>query len=181
MILDVYVRSLRWALQWPSFIMLSLLVTLCLPSNTSSMFQKGYLPKQDNGLIWGSIQADQSTSFQLMRKKLAQFIEIIRQDPAVAKIAGFYSSGSSGSAFVVLKPLSERRESAEEVINRLQPKFDQIAGASLYLGTDPDVQIDGQIGNSAYQYTLLGKDTCELYRWAQRSQTLSNICRCSRG
>ena len=40
------------------------------------------------------IQADQSISFQLMKKKLAQFVEIIRQDPAVAKVAGFCGGSS---------------------------------------------------------------------------------------
>jgi hypothetical protein len=42
-----------------------------------------------------------------------------------------------------LKPLSEREASAEEVTNRLRPKLDQIAGASLYLGADQDVQVAG--------------------------------------
>ena len=168
MILDVYGRSLRWALQWPGLVMLSLLATLCFAIQLFLNVPKGYLPEQDDGLIWGSIQADQGISFQMMRTKLAQFIEIVRQDPAVAKVAGWYGGGSYGSTFVVLKPLSERREAAEEVINRLQPKLDQIAGASLYLGADQDVQVTGQSGNSGYQYTLLGEDTGELYEWAPR-------------
>src|SRR6516165_6163962 len=168
MILDVYGRSLRWALQWPGLVMLSLLATLCFAIQLFLNVPKGYLPEQDDGLIWGSIQADQGISFQMMRTKLAQFIEIVRQDPAVAKVAGWYGGGSYGSTVVVLKPLSERREAAEEVINRLQPKLDQIAGASLYLGADQDVQVTGQSGNSGYQYTLLGEDTGELYEWAPR-------------
>ena len=166
-ILDVYDRSLRRALQWPGLVMLGLLATLCLAVHLFINVPKGYMPEQDNGLIWGGIQADQNVSFQLMMKKLAQFVEIIRQDPAVAKVTGFYGGGSSyGSAFVVLKPLSEREASAEEVTNRLRPKLDQIAGASLYLGADQDVQVAGQTGNSGYQYTLLGEDAGELHEWA---------------
>jgi len=167
-ILAVYDRSLRRALQWPGLVMLSLLATLCCAVQLFIDLPKGYMPGQDNGLIWGGIQADQSISFQLMRKKLAQFVEIIRQDPAVAKVAGYYGGGSYGSTFVVLKPLSERRESAEEVTNRLRPKLEQIAGASLYLGADQDVRVAGQTGNSGYQYTLLGEDSTELYEWAPK-------------
>src|SRR6266478_8085638 len=167
-ILDVYDRSLRRALQWPGLVMLSLLATLCFAVHLFITLPKGYMPEQDNGLIWGGIQADQSISFQLMKKKLAQFVEIIRQDPAVAKVAGFYGGSSYGSAFAVLKPLSEREASAEEVINRLRPKLDQIAGASLYLGADQDVRVAGQTGNSGYQYTLLGEDTGELHEWAPK-------------
>ena len=167
-ILGAYDRSLRRVLRWPGLVMLSLLATLCCAVQLFINVPKGYMPEQDNGLIWGGIQADQSISFQLMRKKLAQFIEIIRQDPAVAKVAGFYGGGSYGSAFVVLKPLSERRASAEEVTNRLRPKLDQIAGASLYLGADQDVRVAAQTGNSGYQYTLLGEDSTELNEWAPK-------------
>ena len=176
-ILDVYDRSLRRALQWPGLVMLSLLATLCFAVHLFINVPKGYMPEQDNGLIWGGIQADQNISFQLMRKKLAQFVEIIRQDPAVAKVAGFYGGGGSyGSAFVVLKPLSEREASAEEVTNRLRPKLDQIAGASLYLGADKDVQVAGQTGNSGYQYTLLGEDTGELHEWVPKiAAALKNL------
>src|SRR5215472_6497970 len=140
-----------------------------LPCISSSTFQKGYMPEQDNGRIWGGIQADQSISFQLMKRKLAQFVEIVRQDPAVAKVVGFYGGSSSyGYAFAALKPLSDRQASAEEVINRLRPKLEQIPGASLYLSADQDVRVAGQTGNSRYQYTLLGEDIGELYEWAPK-------------
>lgn len=69
---------------------------------------------------------------------------------------------------MVLKPLSERRESAKQVIDRLRLKPDQIPGASLYLGADQDVKLTSQTGNSGYQYTLLGEDTSELYEWAPK-------------
>src|SRR5262249_54698529 len=167
-ILGAYDRSLRRVLRWPGLVMLSLLATLCCAIQLFINVPKGYIPDQDNELIWGGIQADQSISFQLMRKKLAQFIEIIQQDPAVAKVTGFYGGGSYGSAFVVLKPLSERRTSAQEVTNRLRPKLDQIAGASLYLGADQDVRVTAQTGNSGYQYTLLGEDSTELNEWAPK-------------
>src|SRR5215468_5275067 len=167
-LLAVYDRSLRRALRRPSLVMLGLLATLCFAVQLFISLPKGYMPNQDNGLIWGGIQADQSISFQLMRKKLKEFVDIIRQDPAVAKVAGYYGGGSYGSAFVVLKPLSERRASAQEVTNRLRPKLDQIAGASLYLGADQDVRVAAQTGNSGYQYTLLGEDTGELYEWVPR-------------
>ena len=175
-ILDVYHRSLHRALQWPGLVMLGLLATLCFAIHLFINAPKGYMPEQDNGLIWGGIQADQNISFQLMMKKLAQFVEIVRQDPAVAKVTGFYGGGSSyGSAFVVLKPQSEREASAEEVTNRLRPKLDQIAGTSLYLGADQDVQAAGQTGNSGYQYTLLGEDAGELREWASKRLTANEL------
>src|SRR5262249_51647279 len=99
---------------------------------------------------------------------LTQFIEIIRQDPAVAKVAGYYGGGSYGSAFVGLKPLSERQASAEGVAHRLRPQLDQVTGAALYLWADQKLRGSRKTGNSGYQYTLLAEDTSELYEWAPK-------------
>jgi hypothetical protein len=78
------------------------------------------------------------------------------------------SGGSYGSAFAVLKPLSERQASAREVADRLKTQLEQIAGAALYLGADQDVRVGAREGNGGYQYTLLGEDTGELSEWAPK-------------
>jgi multidrug efflux pump len=167
-ILDLYDRSLRRALQWPALVMLSLLMTLCLAVYLFMNIPKGFVPQQDNGLMWGGIQADQSISFQLMEEKLRQFVEIIQGDPAVAHVDGFYYGGSYGDAFVVLKPLSERTVSAQQVAYRLQPKLDQITGTQVDFGAVQDVRVGGRASSAQYQYTLLGEDNRELYEWAPK-------------
>jgi multidrug efflux pump len=95
---------LRRVLQWPALVMLSLLVSLGAAIWLFVAIPKGFVPQQDNGLIMGGIWADQSTSFQMMQQKLMQFLEILRQDPAVETVSG--STGGNPSIFVVLKPLS---------------------------------------------------------------------------
>ncbi len=168
MILNLYDRSLRRALQWPALVMLSLLATLGLAVYLFIDIPKGFVPQQDNGLMWGGIQADQSISFQLMGKKLAEFVDIIRQDPAVAHVDGFFYGGSYGEVFVVLKPLSERQISSQEVANRLQPELDRISGAEVDFGSVQEVRIGGRANHSQYEYTLLGEDNDELYEWAPK-------------
>ena len=84
--------------------MLSLLVSLGAAIWLFVAIPKGFVPQQDNGLIMGGIWADQSTSFQMMQQELMQFLEILRQDPAVETVSG--STGGNPSIFVVLKPLS---------------------------------------------------------------------------
>src|SRR5215475_9493417 len=169
-ILELYDRSLRRALQWPAFVMLSLLATVGGAVYLFNIVPKGFVPQQDNGLMWGGIKADQSSSFQLMEKKLARFVDIIRADPAVAHVDGFYYGGSYGEVFVVLKPLSEREVSAQQVTQRLQPKLDQIEGAGAYFGSVQDVRIGGRASKALYQYTLHGEDNNELYEWAPKVQ-----------
>jgi len=180
-ILRLYERSLRRALQWPSLVMLSLLGTLGLggilfggvPYTSYHGIPKGFFPTQDVGLMFGGIQADQSISFQLMEKKLAQLVDIIQRDPAVKNVNAFTggSQTNSGFVFVVLKPLSERRGSMEKVIGRLRPKLNQVAGARLFLQGAQDIRVGGRASYAQYQYTLLADDTAELYEWAPKLET----------
>ena len=92
---------------------------------------KGFFPQQDTGRLIGGIQADQSISFQLMEQKLHP---VCRHHPQGSRrstnVVGFTGGGqtNSGFVFVALKPLSERKVSADQVIARLRGKLDQVAG-----------------------------------------------------
>jgi multidrug efflux pump len=172
-ILGLYDRSLRRALRWPSLVMLSLLATLCVGAYLITVIPKGFFPVQDVGLMFGGIQADQSISFQLMEKKLTQFVDIIRQDPAVQSVSAFTGGGQTngGFVFVVLKPLSERHVSMQQVMGRLRPKFNEVAGARLFLQPATDIRVGGRASYALYQYTLLGDDADEIYEWAPKLET----------
>jgi multidrug efflux pump len=169
-ILSAYERTLRRALRWPSLVMLSLLATLCLGAYLMTVIPKGFFPNQDVGLMFGGIQADQSISFQLMEKKLTQFVDIIQNDPAVQSVSAFTGGGqtNSGFVFVVLKPLSERKVSMLQVLGRLRPKFNEVAGARLFLQGAQDIRVGGRATNAQYQYTLQGDDADEIYEWAPK-------------
>src|ERR1700721_1901042 len=111
---------------------------------------KGLFPQQDTGRLTGSIQADQSISFQLMQKKLTQFITIIKNDPAVETAVGFTGNGqtNSGFVFVSLKPLGERKISADQVIARLRREMAIIPGATLFLQAVQDIRVGGRARNA---------------------------------
>jgi multidrug efflux pump len=150
--------------------MLSLLATLCLGAYLIKVIPKGFFPTQDVGLMFGGIQADQSISFQLMEKKLTQFVDIIRHDPAVESVSAFTGGGQTngGFVFVVLKPLSERGVSMQQVMGRLRPKFNEVAGARLFLQPATDIRVGGRANLAQYQYTLLGDDANDIYEWAPK-------------
>ena len=174
---DVYDRSLRRALGRPGARHARPAGDVVLRRLSLYQRPKGFMPEQDNRLIWGGLQADQSISFQLMKRKLAQFFEIIAQDPAVAKVVGYHSGGSYGSSlYELLKPRAQRHESAKEVVDRLQSKLDQIAGAALYFVADQEVRIGARPSNGGYQYTLFGEDAAELYDWTPKiAATLKSL------
>ena len=130
----------------------------------------GLFPVQDTGLIVGSIQGDQSISFQAMKLKLAQLQGIVQDDPAVESVAGFTGGRSTNSGFVYssLKPYAERKVTADDVVTRLRAKLAEVAGARLYMVAVSDLRTGGRQSNATYQYTLLSDDTAELYKWAPK-------------
>jgi multidrug efflux pump len=168
--LNVYRRSLAVALRHPALMMMLLAVVLGLNFYLYDVIPKGFFPQQDTGRLTGSIQADQSISFQLMQKKLTQFINIIKSDAAVETVVGFTggSQTNSGFVFVSLKPLSERKISADGVIARLRREMAVIPGATLFLQAVQDIRVGGRSSNAQYQFTLQGPTFEELNEWTPK-------------
>jgi multidrug efflux pump len=166
-LLGGYRDSLAWSLRHGVIVMLVLLATVCLNVYLYVIIPKGFFPQQDTGRLIGSIQADQSISFQAMRVKLADFMTIVSKDPGVENVVGFTggSQRNTGMMFVALKPLSQRKETADQVIARLRVKLANEPGANLYLQPVQDIRIGGRQSNAQYQYTLQGDDLAELRTW----------------
>ena len=173
-LLNGYERSLRWALRRPGSVMLVLLAALYFNAYLIMIIPKGFFPNQDTGLMIGGLQADQSISFQLMKKKLHQFVGVLRQDPAIESVTGFTGGGqtNSGFIFVALKPLAVRKISTDQVMSRLRGKLNQVVGARLFLQPVQDIRVGGggRRANAQYQYTIQGDDAQELYRWAPQAE-----------
>ncbi len=85
-----YGRSLAWALQHGAFVMTMLLGAIALTVILFVIIPKGFFPQQDTGRLTGSIQADQSISFQAMQKKMAQLMAIVQADPVCAERRRIY-------------------------------------------------------------------------------------------
>jgi multidrug efflux pump len=173
-----YERSLSWSLRHGPLMLVVLLATVCLNIYLYVIVPKGFFPEQDTGRMVGSIQADQSISFQAMQKKLTDYIAIVRSDPAVENVVAFTGGGqrNTGFMFVVLKPIRERKASVGEVIARLRPKLAREPGASLFLRPVQDIRIGGRAANAQYQFTLRADDLDELRGWEPRvRQALSQL------
>ncbi len=176
-LLNFYRRTLAVALRHPRSVMLILAATLGLNFHLYGVVPKGFVPQQDTGLLIGSIQADQSISFQLMQQKLKQFVDIVRANPAVNIAVGFTGGGgpgpgggstNSGTVFVSLKPLHDRALSAEQVIGVLRSELAAVPGATLFLQSVGDLGAGGRSGNAQYQYTLQGSTFEELNEWTPK-------------
>jgi multidrug efflux pump len=177
-ILSGYEHSLAWALRHGGLVMLILFGAVCLNVVLFTLVPKGLFPTQDTGRLIGSLQADQSVSFQAMTQKLRQMVDIVQSDPAVEHVVGFTGVGSgggggqinTGSVFVSLKPITQR-PSADEVIARLRPQLAKVPGGRLFLTAVQDIRSGGRQSNSAYQYTLQSDSTDDLFTWTPKLVT----------
>jgi len=173
-----YARTLTFALDYSAITLLVLAATIGLNVYLFNKVPKGFFPQQDTGMMIGGIQADQSTSFQAMREKLATFISIVKSDPAVENVTGFTGGAqrNSGFLYIVLKPLNERKLSSMEVISRLRPKLSKVPGASLFMQPVQDIRIGGRQSNAGFQFTLQADELQELRDWEPKvRQALSRL------
>jgi multidrug efflux pump len=165
-----YERSLAWAIRHSLVMIAVLAATIGLNVYLYISIPKGFFPQQDTGRLIGWIRTDQSSSFAATRDKMAQFVEIVRADPAVEQVTAVTGGGSrnSGTMFVALKPLAERRMSAGQIVDRLRARIATVPAASLWLVPVQDVRIGGRPGTGSYQYTLQSDDVELLRTWTVR-------------
>ncbi|CAB3650805.1 efflux RND transporter permease subunit [Trinickia soli] len=163
-----YGRTLGWALAHPLLILLTLIATIALNGYLYVVVPKGFFPQQDTGRLVGGIQADQATSFQAMKVKFSEMMSIVQRNPSVRNVIGFTGGRqtNSGFMFVTLKPKTERKASADQVIAQLRGPLSHVAGAQTFLQAVQDIRMGGRASNAQYQYTLLGDSSAEVYKWA---------------
>ncbi|MFC4432042.1 efflux RND transporter permease subunit [Cupriavidus respiraculi] len=175
---DRYARSLSFALRHGKWVWAILLATVALNVWLYIIVPKGFFPQQDTGRLIGFIRADQATSFQAMRGKLDSFVKIVQADPAVVNVTGFTggSQRNTGQMFVTLKPLAERKESADVVIARLRIALAKEPGARLFLMPVQDIRIGGRQSSSEFQFTLQSDDLEVLREWEPKVRNaLANL------
>jgi multidrug efflux pump len=163
-----YERTLGWALDRAPLIALILVGTVALNVVLYVVVPKGFFPRQDTGQLTGRIFADQSISFAAMRQKLDDFVNIVRADRAVENVVGFTGGGNSGVLYVKLKPLAERKESADMVVARLRPRLASEPGATMIISPVQDIRVGGRAARATYQYTLQADDLADLRVWDPR-------------
>ena len=167
-LLDHYERSLRIVLRHPAITLVVLLITIGVNIFLFTIIPKGLFPLQDNGLIAGGIQGSQDASFPVMQAATEQFVNLIKQDPAVDNVVGFTGGGGptdSGFIFMSLKPINERKKSASEIIDRLRPKLAHVRGATAFLQAGQDLRVGGRLSRAQYQYTIQSDNLDDLIQW----------------
>ncbi|HKV04897.1 MAG TPA: multidrug efflux RND transporter permease subunit [Candidatus Acidoferrales bacterium] len=166
-----YDRGLRWVLDHQPLTLTITIATFVLSGILYYFVPKGFFPQQDTGLLNGSIQASQDISFDAMRAKQRQFTDIVMSDKAIESMVSFVGGNNAmntGRMFMMLKPLSQRKIRADQVIARLRKNLAVVAGATLYLQANQDIRVGGRQSNAQYQYTLESENLPDLDMWSPR-------------
>jgi multidrug efflux pump len=166
--LDGYRRSLTWVLDHPALVLAVFVFTLALNVFLIERIPKGFFPQQDTGVISGGMQGPQDASFYVMENAVKQAIDILKADPGVQNAMGFTGGNgatNAGFTFIALKPLNERKQSAQQIIDRLRPKLARVPGAATYLQPIQDIRIGGRSSSAQYQYTLQAETTEDLQKY----------------
>jgi multidrug efflux pump len=172
-----YDRTLVWSLSHAPLVMCLLFGVMALNVRLYMIAPKSFLPQQDIGQLGGFIRGDDGTSFQVMQPKIDIFRQAVLADPAVESMAGFIGGGrgvNNAMTFVRLKPLRERKVSAQIVAERIRRNLPHVAGARLWMNAEQDIRFGGGGGggggggNAQYNYTLLADDLSQLRLWGTR-------------
>ena len=167
-VLSLYRRSLHWVLDHPALTLIVLFLTIALNVVLVIKIPKGFFPVEDTGAISGGVRGPQDSSFPAMDNSIQQIGAVIKSDPAVANVIAFTGGGgatNTGSIYVALKPLAERKVSAAQIIDRLRPKLNRLPVASAFLQAVQDLRIGGRSSNAMYQYTIQSDNVQDLTKW----------------
>jgi HAE1 family hydrophobic/amphiphilic exporter-1 len=164
--LGAYRSSLQRVLRYKRTTLIISALTLVATMALFKISSYGFLANEDTGQIFGFTEGPQGISFQSMVEHQQALAAIIRQDPNVDNYMSSVVGNNSGRVFIRLKPRSQRRLSADEMIQELRPKLARVPGIQIFLQNLPPIRIGGQLTKSQYQFTLQSPDTKELYEHA---------------
>ena len=169
-----YGEMLDWVLDRQTATLLVAIGTLVLTVVLYIAIPKGFFPLQDTGVIQGISEASQSVSFSAMADRQQALAKVVLEDPAVESLSSFIgvdganATLNAGRMLINLKPFAQRRESAAEVIHRLQPKLAEVPGATLYLQPVQDLSIESQVSRTQYQMSVVDPNPDELAVWVPK-------------
>ncbi len=169
-----YHASLDWALKRETFMLALTVATLALTVALYAIIPKGFLPRQDTGVLSAVMEASPDASFDKMTALQAKVAEAFRQDPDVNGVTSVLGVGPLNATTnvaritVTLRPHGERRENAERIADRLKALGEKTPGVTLYVQPVQDIQITTRPSRSQYQYTLTSADGGELLNWSNR-------------
>ncbi|MDQ1693079.1 MAG: multidrug efflux pump, partial [Acidobacteriaceae bacterium] len=169
-----YGETLQFVLRHRFATLLVTIGTLVLTLVLYVIVPKGFFPIEDTGMILGISEAPQSASFENMAERQQKLADVILQDPDVQSLSSFIgvdgtnTTINSGRIQINLKPLDQRTDRVNQIIQRLQTKLQNVEGITLYMQPLQDLTVSDVVSRTQYQYSLESADANELNTWTKK-------------
>jgi HAE1 family hydrophobic/amphiphilic exporter-1 len=179
--LKFYEQTLKWVLMHKRSTMVFSLFILIGTGFLFYVLPKGFLPSEDRAWISGQTEGPQGISYKSMMEHQLAVNAVLQKMPEVESFmssAGSRGSsgGNTGRVNMRLKPKSERKLSADQLIEKWRGILATVPGIKVYLQNPPPIQLGGRMARSLYQYTLQSPSIEELYKYAKiMEQKLSDV------
>ena len=173
-VIEKYSVGVRWVLRHQTITLLVTLATFVLTFVLYLIVPKGFFPVQDTGVILAITDAAQDISFPAMSQRQQALANAILTDPDVDSLSSFIgidatnNTLNSGRIQINLRDREERKDSAEQVIRRLQPKLARIEGIQAYMQPLQDLTVENRTARTQYQYSVEDANSQELVEWSDR-------------
>jgi hydrophobic/amphiphilic exporter-1 (mainly G- bacteria), HAE1 family len=171
----LYAGSLRWVLTHRPVMLVMFFAVLGITGYLYVAVPKGFIPDTDNDQFNIQMQAAQGTSYYQMIRYGEQVADIVVRDPDVdsffMRTGGNGGQGNNGFLDVMLKPRRQRKATVVDIVNRLRPKLNTISNMRIGTRIPQALRVGARNSASAYDYTLYGPDTEDLYRQAPKLET----------
>ncbi|KFF11741.1 multidrug transporter AcrB [Chryseobacterium soli] len=145
-------------------ITLPLLLVFCAATYfISNKLPSGFIPSEDQGMIYAIIQTppgstlERTNQIALQLQKASEGIDGVQ---SVSSLAGYEiltegTGSNSGTCLINLKDWADRKESAAEIIEKLEAKAKEIPGANIEFFQPPSIPGYGAAGG--FELRLLDK------------------------
>ncbi|MFM1814292.1 MAG: hypothetical protein RLZ98_987 [Pseudomonadota bacterium] len=173
-IVGAYGRSLAFTLRHNGLMLIVMALTMGATVWLYVTLPRGYIPRDDTGLLIGGMRAAPQVSYQAMEVLQKKAVDIIMQDPAVAGVGATVGGGgrraaiNRGRVFINLKPMAERKVSSQVVASRLRRNLAQVEGLRVFVAPTRDIRVGARESDSEYQITLWGTNVDQIYDWAPK-------------
>ena len=173
-VIERYGSTLQWVLKHQTATLIVTVATLVFTILLFIVVPKGFFPVQDTGVILGISDAPQTVSFTAMAQRQQALAQVILKDPAVDSLSSFIgidgvnTTPNSGRIQINLKPRNQRKETASEIIRRLQLQLANVEGITLYMQPVQDLTVEDRVSRTQFQYSLEAADATDLNTWVPR-------------
>jgi HAE1 family hydrophobic/amphiphilic exporter-1 len=168
---DAYGSSLRWTMRHRGLMLAGSATILVATFLLYAWVPKGFIPRQDMGVIFANTRAPEGVTFVELVKRQQAVASILQANPNVEAVMSTAGQGfggvfgdNIGRLIIRLKPRNERELTADEIIQELRRETRRVQGLRVFLQNPPSIRLGSLSTAGDYQLVLTGSDLPPLYK-----------------